>query len=76
MHQARVQAFKAKCCVVDDGDGTEKLAQTIEEALAAANPEEVMARAVARLKGAAAPLRCDKDVGGVVEERGGGAQPG
>ena len=39
MHQARVQASETKCCVVDGGDGTGKLAQTIEEALEAANPD-------------------------------------
>ena len=63
MHQARVQALKAKCCVVDGGDGTHKLDQAIEEALEAANPEEVLARTMAQLKGTEGPLWCDKDVG-------------
>ena len=63
MHQARAQALKAKSCIVDDGDGTENLAHAIDEALAAATPEEAMARAMAGFKGEAAPLRCDKDLG-------------
>ena len=63
MHQARAQALKAKSCIVDGGGGTEKLAQAIDEALAAATPEEAMARVMAGLKGEEVPLRCDKDLG-------------
>lgn len=63
MHAARAQAMKAKSCIVDDGDGAKKLSQAIDEALEAATPEEAMARVMAGFKGAAAPLRCDKDLG-------------
>ena len=63
MHQARAQALKAKKSVVDGGDGTEKLAQAIDEALEAENPEEAIARVMPGLKGAEVPLRCDKDLG-------------
>ena len=57
--QARAQALKAKGCIVDDGDGTKKLSQAIDEALEEDNPDAAMARAMA----ATAPFRRDKDLG-------------